>query len=230
MMRKACKWFLLLSAVSIGAPAQDGKPVLLKGWGQAVDPEGDCRIDLAEGKLAITVSAKQWHALDAEANKVNAPVVLRDIDGDFIVEVKVGGTFRPAGPSAYPRGVPFNGAGILLRVDTGNYLRLERAAILRDGRIGPYILFEERKNSRPVPPGDGITAPDAPMFLRLERRGDEFTATASPDGKSWRAFPSRTVKYPATVKIGVAASSSSSQDFNATFEGFRVWRLDLTNH
>jgi regulation of enolase protein 1 (concanavalin A-like superfamily) len=223
MTRKYLGWALLGLTFSVVAVAQDRKPVVLKGWGEVFDPDADCKVDLEGEKLTMTVP-KTWHALDAESNKINAPVVLRDVEGDFVAEVTIDGDFKPTQPSSNPRSAPFNGAGILLWSDARNYLRLERAAILRNGSVFSYSLFEERKNAMPQPPGGGIVLPNEPLHLRMERKGDQFLASVSTDGKNWRAFPPRTVKLPAKLKLGLAASSSSAQPFTAKMEDFRVLR------
>lgn len=203
-------------------------PRILKGWGEVIDPDGDCEFNLANGGLTIKVPApaapRKGHGLEAEAKALNAPRVLREIEGDFIADVEVGGTFKPGGRSANPRVFPFVGAGLLLWSDEGNYLRLERAAIDRNGQLVPYALFEERRDSRPIPPAGGIQVPDQPTLLRLERHGDQFSAQVSVDGMAWRAFPPRVIKLPAKLKLGVAAISSSRQPFVVTFENFRVFR------
>ena len=62
--------------------------------------------------------------------------------------------------------------------------------------------------------------------LRLERKGDQVTAQVGPDGLQWRAFPPRTVRMPARLKLGVAAITSSSAPFTFSLEGFRVFRLE----
>jgi regulation of enolase protein 1 (concanavalin A-like superfamily) len=206
--------------------AGPASPHILKGWGEAIDPDGDCSIDLENGRLTIKVPQVpgKGHGLEAEYKTLNAPRVLRDIEGDFIADLKVEGTFRPLGGSAKPNSFPFVGAGLLLWSDAGNYIRLERAAIVRQDQLLSYALFEERTNSRPVPPGGGLAVPDGPTVLRLERKGSQITASVSADGTQWRAFPPRTVQFPAKLKLGVAAISSSGEPFTVTLANFRVLR------
>jgi RNA polymerase sigma factor (sigma-70 family) len=199
---------------------------ILKGWGEVIDPDGDCTIDLKDGRLTIRVPGR-LHGLDAEVNKLNAPRVLREIEGDFIADLKVDGAIKPAGPSTSPNALPFLGAGLVLWSDEGNYIRLERAVILRGDQLMSYALFEERRDRRRVPPGGGIGVPDGTAtVLRLERKGNQVTAQVGPDGLQWRAFPPRIVRMPARVKLGVAAISSSGAPFTFSLEGFRVFRLD----
>ncbi len=164
------------------------------------------------------------HGLEAEGGTLNAPRVLRDIEGDFIADLEVGGNLKPEGPSPNPNFFPFVGAGLLLWNDEGNYIRLERAAIVRNGQLVPYVLFQERKNRRRVPPDGGLPAPSGPTLLRLERKGDLISACVSANGTEWRAFPPRTVNFPGKVKLGVAAITSSNEPFTVTLTNFRVLR------
>jgi RNA polymerase sigma factor (sigma-70 family) len=208
------------SPVSQSRPAG---PRFLRGWGEPIDPDGDCSINLANGRLTITVPAK-GHGLEAEHDSLNAPRVLRDIDGDFIADLEVQGAFKPGGVSKDPNYLPFVGAGLLLWSDEANYIRLERAAIVRNHQLVPYVLFQERKDRRLVPAGGGIPAPNGTALLRLERRGDQITAFVSAGGSEWRAFPPRTVRFGPKVKLGVAAISNSSDPFTVTMTSFRVLR------
>jgi hypothetical protein len=50
-------------------------PPVLKGWGQASDPDGDCRFEERDGKLTIRVPGT-LHNLIADSGQVNVPTVL----------------------------------------------------------------------------------------------------------------------------------------------------------
>ena len=91
--------------------------------GQVINPDGDSQILLDQRNATITVPGSA-HDLSAELNLVNAPRVLQSVEEDFIAEVTVAGTVRPAGEPTVPGRPPFNGAGILLWQDEGNYVRL----------------------------------------------------------------------------------------------------------
>ena len=107
-------------------------PPKLKGWGQAADPDGDCRFELMDGKLTIHVPGT-LHNLVADSGEVNAPTVLSPVHGDFIAMVKATGDVKPGPESNVAEGLPYNGTGLLLWVDKDNYIRLERAGMIRDG-------------------------------------------------------------------------------------------------
>src|SRR5262249_50825975 len=99
---------------------------MLKGWGQAADPDGDCRFEETGGKLRIVVPGT-LHNLVAGEGKLNAPMVISPVKGEFIAMVTAGGSVRPGPESNAPGGLPYSGTGLLLWADAENYFRLERA-------------------------------------------------------------------------------------------------------
>src|SRR5947199_401510 len=62
--------------------------------------------------------------------------------------------------------------------------------------------------------------------LRLERKGNEVTASYSHDGKEWTAVKTLTVDLPAQLQVGVAAVNSSNREFVVEFDQFKV---DVSN-
>jgi regulation of enolase protein 1 (concanavalin A-like superfamily) len=191
-------------------------------WGRAIDPDGDCTIRPGTGRLTITVPGTA-HDLSAELGQVNAPRVMQDVSGDFTVWVKVVGTLRPAPAGTIPGRLPFHGAGLLLWQDRNTYVRLERAAVNRDGIIQPYGMLELRLNGAI---GSSLTMPiaDADTHLRLERRGNTLLGAVSQDGVAWNPFDPMTVALPPAVQVGVDAVNSSAQPLKVQFEEFKLTR------
>src|SRR5947209_9057939 len=75
--------------------------LVLRGWGTAIDPDGDCKFTVAKDALTITVPGTD-HALCIEQNRMNAPRVLRSVEGDFICQVKVSGKYPTGASSLVP--------------------------------------------------------------------------------------------------------------------------------
>jgi regulation of enolase protein 1 (concanavalin A-like superfamily) len=65
---------------------------------------------------------------------------------------------------------------------------------------------------------------DGPIVLRVERKGDQVRASFSVDGEELHSLHPRTVRFPAKLKLGVAAISSSGDTFTVTLANFRVLR------
>ncbi|MGL6073805.1 MAG: DUF1349 domain-containing protein [Fimbriiglobus sp.] len=212
--------------------ADDNKPQVIKGWGQVIDPDGDCKVTEDKGKLTIRVPG-QHHDLNP-ALASNAPRVLQEVEGDFIATVKVTGDFKPGEKSTQPAGPPFNGAGLLIWVDNKNYLRLERN-IWWIPEVGKHACFTplleyfedgEQQNTNP-----GSTTQEffkgRSTHLRFERKGDKVLAAYSHDGKEWIAVKNGvTVDLPKKVQVGVAAINSSNKKFVVEFEEFKLRSKD----
>ncbi len=196
-------------------------PPVLKGWGQAADPDGDCRFEQMDGKLIIDVPGT-IHNLVADSGQVNAPTVLSPVRGEFIAMVKSTGGIHPGPKSSVPDGLPYNGTGLLLSVDRNNYIRLERAGLIRDGAFITYVNFEHFSGGRRVFSQGGALG-DFPTHLRLERRGGKIYASASQDGVHWTPFPPLELRLPYEVKLGVLAVNSSTKRFRAELEGLNVF-------
>jgi regulation of enolase protein 1 (concanavalin A-like superfamily) len=188
-------------------------------WGDAVDPDGDCKFELEprEHRAKIIVPGKT-HILSAEIGRVNAPRLLRDIKGDFDLTVRVAGTNHPGGKATTTLYSPYHGGGLLIWQDQENYIRLEIAADIQHGRARPYVNFEYRKDGE-LAFSNGILNGDGSNHLRFKRRGTEIHASFGPDGVRWTSFSPLTAKLNDHLKFGVSAINSSTTPLPVEFEG-----------
>jgi regulation of enolase protein 1 (concanavalin A-like superfamily) len=192
-----------------------------KDWGDAIDPDGDCRIR-PDGRALVMEVPGTLHDMNADIGVVNAPRVLRDVRGDFAARVAVVGDFQPGAPPTGPRSLPYHGGGFLVWLDDANYIRVERAAVLRNGgRIGTFLNFERRRNGRVDAAHNGPLDPGT-AHLRIERRGNQLLAWTSPDGSNWTALRPMDCPWPAALKVGLDAVNSSSTPLTVRFEDFSV--------
>ncbi len=191
-------------------------------WGDAVDPDGDCKFELAprEDRVRIIVPGKP-HILSSEIGYVNAPRLLRDIKGDFDLIVRVAGTGKPGGKATTNVYPPYHGAGLIIWQDQENYVRLEIAADIQHGKARPYVNFEHRKDGA-LAASTGIKNTDGSNHLRLRRRGDEIYASFGPDGLRWTSFAPLTAKLDDRLKVGLSAINSSTKPLTAEFEGLET--------
>jgi RNA polymerase sigma factor (sigma-70 family) len=202
-----------------------GEKSAFKGWGSAIDPDGDCKFTVEKGKLTITVPGKD-HDLGVERKRMNAPRVLREIEGDFIVQVKVSGTFKPVDPDTDQRAA-FQGAGLLVLDDDNNYLRLERASFIRDGTTYHYGSWELRKNAEVenfASPSDYPIEDGTDVYLRIERHGENLHGAISKDGVTWNYVSPTKAVFEKKVKVGVAGVNTSKQEFTPQFSEFKLFR------
>ena len=177
-------------------------------WGDVIDPDGDCELKMEGGDLVCGVPGT-LHDLNIDIGKTNAARVVRIIEGDFVATVKVAGSFQPGPLRTGPKSVPYNGGGLLAWSDDGNYIRLERGSMHRNGRTLGLIIFESREHgTRAAVHNKGGLDPRVDRWLRLERHGNVFSGSVSPDGRDWTALEPIEVEWPARLTIGVDAVNS----------------------
>lgn len=218
---------MLAIAVLLSSPgfSQDRPARTLKSWGQVVDPAGDCRFNVDGDRLTIDVPGTK-HDLSAEVGDMKAPRVLRVIEGDFIAQVKVSGNVRHAGNRTSDEYLAYHGAGLLLWLDDRTYLRLERAAIVRE-EGGPYhyVNFELRKDGQRAASG-GAEIPDEDTYLRVERRGDRVLGATSQDGIHWQYLDEIPAELPRRIKMGAVAINTSTEAFKVAFTELEIYKRD----
>jgi regulation of enolase protein 1 (concanavalin A-like superfamily) len=211
----------LLGAAFASDPDPEPNP-FESGWDKPVDPDNDCKFQREKGGLTITVPGKD-HGLAFERGRMNAPRLVKDVEGDFRAEVRVSGAFVPSATSTAAGRTPFLGAGLVLMADEKTYVRLERASFRRD--TAPlYANWELRRGGEWVLAGDSSVCPlkEKSTYLRLERKGDRLLASVSEDGKDWTDLPPLEVKLPAKVKLGVTANSTCTEPFSPHFDRFKL--------
>jgi regulation of enolase protein 1 (concanavalin A-like superfamily) len=203
---------------SVPDGVQNGEELV--GWGQAINPDKDCTFTADEQSLGLQVPGT-LHDLFFDGGPTNAPRVMREAEGSFVLTVKVSGEFKTGTKSTNPKSAPYVGAGILLWSDSNNNLRFERFCLARGNQLATGILFEERKESRK---GDNQTRFQevGDCYLRIERKGNTLLGSTSSDGKSWKALKPIEINWPTRIKVGLDAVSTSDQPFTAKFEEFEL--------
>jgi regulation of enolase protein 1 (concanavalin A-like superfamily) len=201
-----------------GTPEPDPPGRNLPGWGMAIDPDGDCKFTPANRGMTIEVPTT-IHDLGGPNRIFNAPRVMQEVDGDFTITVKVTGQFLPGPQSSNPGSFPYNGAGIVVWSDSDNFIRLERAAVLRGNSVLTNLAFLEHEGGY-----GGANHSDAlgnsDCFLRVRRKGSRIYAGVSGDGNNWRWLRPIDTIWPSKLKVGLTAITTSSTPFLAKFEEF----------
>jgi regulation of enolase protein 1 (concanavalin A-like superfamily) len=211
---------LLVIGSALAAPVREAPKSV---WGTFEDPDKDCEFKEEKGVLTISVLGKD-HDLGIERGKMNAPRAMQPVDGDFTVQVKVAGKFDPRQMTNMER-LAYHGAGFFIRQDDNNYIRLDRATFW-DGMVNRvYGNFELRVNGQIERFG---AADDLPLdnakdtWLKIERKGTEFTAYVSQEPGKWQALGGKTMAAPKRVHVGVAAINSSLESFTPRFSEFEL--------
>ena len=190
-------------------------------WGDAIDPDGDCKVRLDAGAVVVDVPGT-LHDLSVEIGVINAPRLLREVEGDFVAQVKVAGPLEPGPAGTRVESIPYYGGGMILWLDDDNFIRFERGAGYRVDKITTFATFELREGgARKNTKTNGKLAP-GDAWLRLERHGRTIDASTSPDGKNWNKHKPIEVDWPSKLKVGVAVVNSCLDPVTVRFEDFSL--------
>lgn len=213
--------------ITLAAPpalAADG-PGGIEGWGELIDPDGDCRVALKDGRLTISVPGTYHDLWQDPQGKMNAPRVLADApDEDVTVTVKVVAPVVAEAGTEIRRGSAYRAAALVLWQDEKNYVRLDRGCLFRQGSVRHFCyLHVYRDGKRTVDLTETLRDIDKPVDLKLEAKRGNVTASFSPDsGTTWKSFPRKPARLGDKPKAGVAAINSSNKPFVAEFGSLRI--------
>ena len=197
---------------------------MIPGWGEFIDPVGDCRISEQDGKVTIAVPGRVPRPLARE-----------------------GQSQRTAGPRRRRR--RFHRRGESGECHSGragerDWRRLGDGVSRRHagdlaGRqelraAGPHGHAQSRPRDHGVLPAcvpgrraRGGTGPDrrrqADVPAVIARTGDRLKAAYSQDnGRTWQEFPQQPLDLPAKVKVGVSALNGTNRENAVQFEGLKI--------
>jgi regulation of enolase protein 1 (concanavalin A-like superfamily) len=227
-----------LSVLVAAALAGGEQPVQkIKGWGEAFDPEKDTKFSEDKGKLTIAIPADAHRDMWAGNGKITSPRVLQEVEGNFVVQVKVLGVIRPEKDSLIPKTpstTPFQAATLLIWKDDKTFIRLERCGNFspKTNKNVSFCYLQAFQNNRRLTDKTSrkvveatAKADDKETVLRLERRDDKFYSSFSQDdGKTWTDLPINpfVMDLPKKLKVGVAACNASTKGLTVEFEGLKV--------
>jgi regulation of enolase protein 1 (concanavalin A-like superfamily) len=214
---------IALACLSGFVALADDEPILIvRGWGEYVDSDSDCPISVNGRKVVIKVPDAA-HDFAGELNHWNAPRIVRDAKGDFIIDVKVSGQFKPVDGSNIPPRRSYNGGGILLIKDKNNHVSLQRGAVYLDDKVRHYLNFELRKDGELTTSLYKVDLEDGDVHLRLDRRGKKVYGMGSNDGINWKSYDPIEIDFPDELTVAIAAINSSKAPFACAFEDFAIY-------
>jgi hypothetical protein len=220
---------VLATCTVLAAPAPEP---FKSGWDKPIDPGRDCRFVIKGGTLTIVLPGTD-HDLAPKRERFNAPRLLRDVEGDFMIQVRVSASYRPSAKSSVDEEEPSVAAGLVLLPADGNCIRFEYGAYRRGGaqracpafRMRGEGIWNMEQDWTPAWKKDGRAAEIEHIYLGLERQGHTIYPFLSPDGKKWdRNFNVELPALPAKLKVGLAAYSTSTEPFQSTFDQFKLIR------
>jgi regulation of enolase protein 1 (concanavalin A-like superfamily) len=214
-----------LAAVTAWAAPAPQPRCWVVGWDRPVDPRGGCRFHPVAGTLTVTAPGK-GHDLDVLNGRLNAPRLLRGVQGEFTAQVRVGALVRPAGRGCYRAG--------LLLTDGKAFVTVQRVARAEEvpedyppsalpGVIRTELSEADWGQVQVYADGPALAVP---AYLRVQRRGDSLMVAFSRDGKKWtRTDRTLRASLPQKLKVGVIAESTAEGTFRATFDRFKLTPL-----
>jgi len=197
--------------------------VEVEGWGTVVDPSSDCKVQVGDGAITITVPDTKhdlYYGGKNVATRFNAPRVVQWVEGNFTATVRV--------TADWDTGVAelgYNGAGLVVWDSELQYLRHERNRFTnRSNRTLSYTTPQYDQNNRRV----FFNSTTEPFFqgestwMRVIRFGPNFTTQISHDGENWITTGIVSGEFPAEVRVGILAINSASHPFEVRFDQFSV--------
>ena len=208
--------------------------------GPLVDPLKDCKLTKDDETMKITLEVPGGkvrtlapYVTNRDNRQIplhNAPMVLAELEGNFVAVVEVTGEMAPGSTLPQDRQgneIPFTfqGAGLLLYQDKDNFVRLERTAGVVVDTLQPVrkVLFEVVKDGKQLN-NNYLLAGDGDVYLMLIRQKSKvFCAyTSNISGGVPRPVQYVELDLPKKVKIGLSAANISAKPYNVTFENFAL--------
>lgn len=188
-----------------------------------VAPAGGGEWSESQGYLQMNVQPGRdlWHGNPpGRGGNMDAPRLVMDLRGDFALETRI-----PVTPQLKEHG------GILVWRHPGRFLRLEKTS-------GPHgfrgaVRFERHVDRvfSLVGRGPDTLINARHLYLRLERRGSQFTGFASQDGHTWTNCGTTNVGMGDPVQVGLHALCPGSIPATTTrFDYFRVYARHGDGH
>jgi hypothetical protein len=217
-----CLCGLLLAS---GLSAEEVRPrETVQGWGRVVDPAGDCQFDHSEDKFTIKVPGA-YHDLWPIRGKVNAPLVLQAVAGDFSIDVLVEEVTAAEPVTVLPgmaSTASFHAGSLVIWQDANNFVRFDRTNMNKAGRATTacYLhVYQDGERTAEIAPA----VPDKPTHLRLTRTGDRLAAAYSQDGgDTWISLPQQPIKLADKLQAGVSALNNTSRENAVRFAELKI--------
>ncbi|MFX1296610.1 MAG: DUF1349 domain-containing protein [Promethearchaeota archaeon] len=187
-------------------------PTLMEGWNW-INPKGDGTYNFTTNPGFLTLYTPPYH--DLIPSKLDAPRIFRSVSGDFEIETRL--LFEPSVFAMH--------AGLVVWDNQLNFFRFERG-------IGWYThtngLLVWRYNGSYT--GKDINFTPTDTYLRVERKGNTFTANYSTDGMNWQTLYSFNQPMSMTVEVGLdIISEFNSYSVNASFDYFNIYLINHPN-
>lgn len=174
------------------------------------DPNADASYNISGNTIIIRAPNGNdlWPAYNFDA-----PRLTKQVTGDFNLQVRVNSQWVN----------DYNGAGLVVNVSKTSVLRFERGwQPTKDGHVIVMFGFIDGK----VTGEKRLAFSATDLYLKLERRGNDFTGYASTNGQQWQKVGMLTLNFPNTVSTGLAlVNQHNNKMFQASFSDFHLAKV-----
>lgn len=219
---KRCIALLTLVALSFAIPAPVDAAEI-GGWGTVIDPDGDCTIKAGKAGVTFRLPPPRhdlWFGGTDEQTRFNAPRVLQEVEGNFVITVRVTADWKAGIADG-----GYNGAGLLVWDSEQQYLRHERNRFVTasSAEVSYTTPLYDQNNRRVF---YNSTTEDFfqgnSTWLRIARHGDMFVASISDDGQAWSPTGVVSTEFPERVQVGIVSTNSTGRVFAVLFDRFSL--------
>ncbi len=220
---------LLLPAVALAAPvpkAANAKK-LSETFGEQVNPDSTCKYEPA-GKDGLRIVVPTTHPVhEVDHGKTVRPHMVRKVEGDFVLTVRIQHTFKPeAGKAEAAKQKTMVAAGIgFIDADDAKNTFSVCNMITKTGdkwTTGRLMQVMHRNGGSGSGSG-GQDAADKPTYLRVTRKGEEIKSEFSADGKKWQNFSNmKMTTLGAAVNVGPVACQSTDAEYSVEFTEYEI--------
>nr|WP_261342096.1 DUF1349 domain-containing protein [Calycomorphotria hydatis] len=185
-------------------------PELSRELWQFVDPHGDSQVSFTGSHAEITVAEGRSH--DLWTNSLWAPRLLQAVNNtDFEIEVKYDSVVQ----------AQYQLQGLVAQADDKNLVRFD---VYSDGNTTRLFAAKFTNGIATKVASQSISS-TGPIYLRLTRNGDTWTARYSSDGQAWYTFATFTYSLSITRAgffVGNHGSNGAVPGFTGRADYFRV--------
>lgn len=210
----------------------------ISDWGSPVDPDEDCKIVYDRSALTIEIPGGD-HDYDHRRERLNAPRLMREFEGDFEFQVRVRIDCRASAASSVKGQLSYVSAGFLVTPidDSINLLRVEYKVEGRGDGVDGSVAYDAMNGGTsgaislkqlanwPLKKWPIKGKPDY-IYQRLERwNGGAVSYSFSLDGNKWVTLAaSYPLEVHAKFKVGLLACSTSTDPFEVRFDRLKIIR------
>ena len=222
-MPRALLALLLLPTLALSAPVPKPQPKKIEDvFGTPFELHGVTCEMTRKDELKATVGKDA--AVAANEGK-GRPLATRVVEGDFELTVRVTHSPPDKADLAAGNGLPTVFAGIALFAE--NSPKHTLTLLHKHLKQGDTWKSGLSMNTQHPQGGSGtgrgnVKLEEQPVYLRLTRKGDDFTSQTSADGTKWQGFGTHKTSGFGAVVVGPVATHNTTAEYAVTFDEYVI--------